>query len=260
MPLVSGHGIRILIAGFPHSGTSILRKLVGNHPDVHDHFASETRRYSRDDRLLRRLLPRRYSGRRHVVFKWPFHDVETATNAHRVIYIVRSPFDAFGSLWQRFDGTLPADHSPAAWQRYARFLLHRPSSKRHCFVRYEDLYRDDYQAMRSLMVVPPCSRRPAMSARHGRRHGDCARVPSAAGRRQSESAHSVTRCARDVLVPGEAQPVPDSLPVELVARCEAPGAGDDQDVGVLADITGKGAIGRSHAHDALGRPVEHRGT
>ncbi len=143
--------MRILIAGFPHSGTSILRKLVGNHPDVLDHFASETRRYTRDDRLLRRLLPRRYSGKRHVVFKWPFHDVETATNAHRVIYILRSPFDAFGSLCQRFDGALPADHSPAAWQRYARFLLDRPSSDRHCFVRYEDLFRDDYQAMRSLM-------------------------------------------------------------------------------------------------------------
>lgn len=144
--------MRILIAGFPHSGTSILRKLVGNHPDVHDHFASETRRYTRDDRLLRRVIPRRYGGKRHVVFKWPFHDVEGATNAHRVIYIVRSPFDAFGSLWQRFGGELPADHSPAAWQSYARFLLQRPSSERHCFVRYEDLFRDDYQAIRSLMT------------------------------------------------------------------------------------------------------------
>jgi hypothetical protein len=143
--------MRILIAGFPHSGTSILRKLVGNHPEVHDHFASETRRYTRDDRLLRRIFPRRYGGRRHVVFKWPFHDVEAATNAHRVIYIVRSPFDAFGSLWQRFGGELPDDHSPAAWQAYARFLLDRPSSDRHCFVRYEDLFRDDYRVMRSLM-------------------------------------------------------------------------------------------------------------
>lgn len=143
--------MRILVAGFPHSGTSILRKLLGNHPDVHDHYVGETARYARDDRLLRRLLPLGYHGKRHVVFKWPFHDVEQRTNAHRIVYIVRNPLDVFGSLQQRFGADLPRDHAPQAWQRYAQFLLGEHDAATRRILRYEDLFTGHYQALRLLL-------------------------------------------------------------------------------------------------------------
>jgi adenylyl-sulfate kinase len=143
--------MRILIAGFPHSGTSILRKVIGNHPDVFDFHESETAIYQPDTRWQARLgLRRRYEGRNHVVFKWPFHDVLDVTNADRIIWIIRDPQDVFGSLRQRFSSCVPPDHSAQAWQEYASFFLSIPECERYYRLRYEDMFGRNYVKLRHL--------------------------------------------------------------------------------------------------------------
>jgi hypothetical protein len=146
--------MRILIAGFPHSGTSILRKIVGNHPEIFDYHEREIVAF-RERNMLARLATTftgRYRGRKNIVFKWPFHDVEHRTNADRIIYIIRNPFDVFGSLKLRFGTLLPDNHSPSAWQAYAQYFLSKPVSDRHFKIRYEDLFARDFAVLKQAMT------------------------------------------------------------------------------------------------------------
>jgi len=144
--------MRILIAGFPHSGTSILRKIIGNHPEVHDYYQSEVARYPRPRGLgvFKRLLPYEYCGKRHVVFKIPRHDVELSTNADRIIYVIKNPFDVFASLNIRSESALPDSCSLAAWQDYAKYFLDKRFSGRCYKVRYEDLFPHDFALVKAI--------------------------------------------------------------------------------------------------------------
>ena len=146
--------MRILIAGFPHSGTSILRKIIGNHPRILDYHEREIVSYRESSRLARlaRMLTGRYRGKENIVFKWPFHDVEHRTNADRMIYIIRNPFDVFGSLRLRFGDVLPDNHRPDAWQAYARYFLDKPVSDRHFKIRYEDLFARNFNVLQQAMA------------------------------------------------------------------------------------------------------------
>ena len=46
-----------------------------------------------------------------------------------------------------------------------------------------------------------------------------------------------------------------SLSKQFVPWSKGPGAGDDENVGVAPNIGGEAGVGRSHFHNALGRPV-----
>jgi hypothetical protein len=146
--------MRILVAGFPHSGTTILRKVVGNHPDVFDYHENETLRYPRGRGLavLNRLLPYEYSGKKHVVYKIPRHNVERGTNADRIIYIIKNPLDVFSSLQLRSGSILPDSCTPVAWQAYARYFLEKPIGRKHYKVRYEDLFGNDFAGLRMIFA------------------------------------------------------------------------------------------------------------
>ena len=123
----------ILVHGFPHSGTSILKSIIARHPDVTE-CVKET------------MLSSFVRGDRPLI-KWPYTDERffgEKYETYKKVFILRNPFYSFSSLNRRygranFERTKPQE-SIEAWDRTAQKWLSGPS-RTHCIL-YEDLFSE----------------------------------------------------------------------------------------------------------------------
>lgn len=138
---------KILVCGFPHSGTSILRVLIGNHDDVYD-VTQEC-----DTVSNMHLTEAQKNGASYVVVKMPFTPKTFAKyTSYKIVCIIKNPFDVFGSLHLRFGNKLPSCHTLTDWERFA---THWNSLRQGAFpnimpVRYEDLFDNEYHTIKSI--------------------------------------------------------------------------------------------------------------
>lgn len=134
-------GKKILVSGFPHSGTSILRTIVGHIPDVRDvpMEAFETQLKS-DDKF--------------VVYKQPFFLPEYANRQDtHIIMVMRNPLWIYSSLNRRFGiNGIPHNHSMEAYVRtleqFKRFT-NDPQPRMH-LIRYEDMFENNFMKLKKI--------------------------------------------------------------------------------------------------------------
>jgi hypothetical protein len=118
--------MRIFIYGFPHSGTTILRKIIGSHPMIMEHF-EETGEPPN-------------GGSPHLVFKCPILPDLRQKNCRRVM-IIKNPYDIFGSLYLRLGNKFMTTPRHSI-QEYEDFVMHFLTTK-DVTIKYEDLFEEE---------------------------------------------------------------------------------------------------------------------
>jgi len=115
---------KIIINGFPHSGTTILRRIIGDHPDVLDH---EPEVYDFPDIII--TDPGNYT---HIVCKFVGLPIQLYPYDVTRIWIIKNPWDVFGSFVRRFGDQ---------WKTMPNYQLkdYLYFAERWCFERTEDL-------------------------------------------------------------------------------------------------------------------------
>lgn len=120
----------IVIHGIFHSGTSILKSLLGGHSNVYNEIAETTKLPSH---------PRIIKSHNFSVIKTPYIQTESEYNSScYLITIVRNPYYTYNSLLKRFKNTLPKDVN--LFQEYQKLQ----NLKRTKIIRYEDIFTDNF--------------------------------------------------------------------------------------------------------------------
>jgi hypothetical protein len=137
---------KVLITGFPHSGTTILRAILENIDCVYAHpwesnIASAA--------ICKNALK---SGASHVVVKWPninesfFDSNHDVYGDYKKIFIIRNPFYTYSSLNKSKTADSPGVRMDD-WQKTAQYWLSVNEEARDdvICIRYEDLFARGYE-------------------------------------------------------------------------------------------------------------------
>lgn len=161
---------KIFILGFPHSGTSILKRIIGNAPHVHEH-PFETNVVTEDMAADASAAGKSAIVVKDINFPWmPSYEIPDDTvgviseckefladnTAARFVMLIKNPSDIFGSFNRRFpdvpEATRPAGHRFSEWETWAEvFLFFRTTPAANLFpITYEELFADDHARLRDL--------------------------------------------------------------------------------------------------------------
>lgn len=136
---------KIFVYGFPHSGTSILRKLIGNCSEVHD-VPLEMVDLPKE-RILKDNVVIKATG---SVLVRNFYD--TIYGDYKIVIIIKNPYDVFGSLIKRFGRVDEPYHTIDDWITYAEsFMSFRNDPKDNVFtVKYEELFENAFKKIEEM--------------------------------------------------------------------------------------------------------------
>ena len=127
---------KIIVNGFQHTGTTILRKIIGDHPDVYD---TEMEIY--DMKALKEV-----DGYSHAVCKFVGLPVQLYPYDVTRIWLIKNPWDVFGSIIRRL-GTSWKTAPNYALKDYLYYIERWVTEDLEgvdIVLRYEDLWRDPY--------------------------------------------------------------------------------------------------------------------
>ncbi len=164
MPERGGRGSvkKIFILGFPHSGTSILKRIIGNAPEVHEH-PYETNAITPEITAAAAANGKQAVVIKDINFPWlPSYAIPgdvprlvaefkeyLADNAPALfIMVIKNPADIFGSFNRRFEASgpdgRPPGHQFAEWETWAAvFALFRSAPQANLYtIRYEEFFAD----------------------------------------------------------------------------------------------------------------------
>ena len=116
--------MKIFVYGFAHSGTTILRKIIGDHSLIYD-YLDETE------------AP---PDIRNCVFKCPILPDIRQKDCKRVM-IIKNPYDIFGSLYQRLGDRvlMTPRHSISDYEDHGMHFL----TTRDIKIQYEELFEEE---------------------------------------------------------------------------------------------------------------------
>ena len=118
--------LKIYVFGFAHSGTTILKKIIGDHSKVYEVMGEVWQ-------------PPAFSLLPHLVFKCPILP-EKDTHMHcKKIMIMKNPYDIFGGYRLRYgdDYLSIKEHKLGDYMTFVRYFLHHTDDYK---IRYEDLF------------------------------------------------------------------------------------------------------------------------
>jgi hypothetical protein len=99
---------KIIIFGFPHCGTTILRSIIGHIEEVYE-IVDETPNI--DDNFINQIDPKLLKNKKYILCKFPYTSTEFFTdekyNNYIKIFILRNPAFVFSSLNERYNNKLP---------------------------------------------------------------------------------------------------------------------------------------------------------
>ncbi|GAG65278.1 unnamed protein product, partial [marine sediment metagenome] len=137
--------MKILVTGFHHSGTSILRKIIGNHKDIADLWFEVSK-----NQIVNIKYPEKF-----VVMKAPNLNrfiLAACRNLKnlKIISILRDPRDCLVSLEQRYSGRYPFATLKKDWIECVKNSLEIRSWPYGYLVRYEDLFKNNYEEIKKI--------------------------------------------------------------------------------------------------------------
>jgi len=137
---------KILICGFPHCGTTILKSIIGHIDDVEE-IVDET------DKIDKTID---VEEGKYILCKYPFtlkKFFEKEYDDYIKIFIIRNPLFVFSSLNKRFLNKIPFGHSIDRYiQTVKLFITYRNNLPANTFlIRYEDLFENNYQNIRNIL-------------------------------------------------------------------------------------------------------------
>ena len=134
---------KILICGFPHCGTSILKSIIC-HIDDTEEICHETPVITKS------------TDKKYIVAKYPFVLSSFFNETYKdyiKIFIIRNPLYVFSSLRKRFNDNIPSDHSINAYIKTIKLFIHysKNPSENIYTLRYEDLFENDYKQITNVL-------------------------------------------------------------------------------------------------------------
>ena len=134
---------KILICGFPHCGTSILKSIIGHIEDV-DEIYNETNVINKN------------SNKKFILGKCP--DTKDSFFGEKYkdyikIFIIRNPLFVFSSLNKRFNYRIP---NHINFTRYVnilkKFIKYKTEPEKNIYtITYEDLFKNNYYEFKKIL-------------------------------------------------------------------------------------------------------------
>lgn len=133
---------KILIFGFPHCGTSILKSIMCHIPDIEE-VVDET------------CVINRSTDKKFILCKYPLTKNEFFSPLYKdyiKIFILRNPVFVMSSLNKRFKYNLPLDNTvPAYVDTLLKFIFASKSNMKDLYtIRYEDMFDNNYKKLRDI--------------------------------------------------------------------------------------------------------------
>jgi tRNA G46 methylase TrmB len=143
------HCKKIIIFGFCHSGTSILKSIIGHCKDVHE-IIDETNLINTKNINLNNL------NKKFILCKTPFFKEEYLSdkyNDYIKIFIIRNPLWIYSSLNKRYDYNLP---DKVSFKRYInildKFIYYKNNQIQNLhLIKYEELFTDNYKNIKNIL-------------------------------------------------------------------------------------------------------------
>jgi hypothetical protein len=123
---------KIMIIGSPHSGTSILKTIIGKHKSVHSHDGES---FEPKERHIQGMIN---------LQKYPMMAPELNLNHlkdYKTIFLIREPDYCLRSLRERFkDVEVPDDHKQYFHKEYWQWLMSSYLACGYIKMRYQDIF------------------------------------------------------------------------------------------------------------------------
>lgn len=133
---------KIIIFGFPHSGTTILKSIIG-HIDEVEEIYEETQKINKE------------TNKKFILCKSPFTFEKFFKNEYDEyikIFIIRNPLYIFSSLNKRFNYNIPDHHSFNIYINTIKlFIKYKNNIHKNIYtIRYEDIFKNDFQELKNI--------------------------------------------------------------------------------------------------------------
>lgn len=133
---------KMIIIGFPHCGTSILKSIFGHIDDVEEVKGEST--YCKK------------STKKYIICKTPYVKPLDSISKYKdyiMIFIIRNPLFVFSSLNKRFKYNIPPRTN---YERYIytikKFIDYSTNPRKNIYtIRYEDLFENNYYNLKKLI-------------------------------------------------------------------------------------------------------------
>ena len=134
---------KILICGFPHCGTSILKSIIG-HIDCVEEI------YDENDVINHK------SNKKFILCKTPYtKDIffDKTYKNYIKIFIIRNPLFVFSSLNKRFNYKIPDNHNFHSFiKTIKKFIKYNNNPEKNVYtIKYEDLFKNNYEEIKKIL-------------------------------------------------------------------------------------------------------------
>lgn len=147
---------KILIFGFPHSGTTILKSILGHIPDIYE-IIDET-----DGIKITDNINQKYAKYNYILAKFPFTKEKFITDEYKDyirIFIMRNPVWVYSSLNKRFGAKSNGIkwNCPTAviteYEKTLRYFdnLKENSTENIYTIRYEDMFENNFKNLKKIL-------------------------------------------------------------------------------------------------------------
>lgn len=137
---------KIIISGFPHCGTTILKSIIGHIDEVHEIY-EETDKINLNN-----------CNKKFIVCKYPKYNPKFLSeqyNDYIKIFIIRNPLYVFSSLNRRFDINYHSVHTYHSIEEYIEYVsvfseLVSNKKKNVYTIKYEDMFKNDFLHLKNI--------------------------------------------------------------------------------------------------------------
>ena len=135
---------KILICGFPHCGTSILKSIMGHIEEIEEIINECT-------------VINKISNKKFILCKHPFTSAKFFTknwSDYIKIFIIRNPLFVFSSLNKRFNYNIPDNHGFNVYiDTLKQFIKYKNNPEENIYtIRYEDLFKNNYDELKKIFI------------------------------------------------------------------------------------------------------------
>lgn len=142
---------KIIIFGFPHCGTTILRAIIGHIEEVYE-IIGETDKINIDESKILKENPQK----KYILCKSPYTNNNYYTekyNDYIKIFILRNPLWVFSSINRRFENRkIIKGHSFSEYVNTCKLFNNRENVKINNLyhIKYEELFDNNYQKLKDI--------------------------------------------------------------------------------------------------------------
>jgi len=136
---------KIIIFGFPHCGTTILKSIIGHIDEVQEIIPECS--------YIEQKITKKFAVCKTPFTRGHFFSSSSWSDYHK-IFIIRNPFYVFSSLNKRHSFNIDKEHSIENYNetvkmfQYFKYICKIPNTY---LIRYEDIFDNDYQELKNIL-------------------------------------------------------------------------------------------------------------